>query len=58
MREQFTDWDSAKANEAAALLDEISDHIVPALGGADAARTPLTEQRHDPLRPTPRTPHV
>ncbi|KGN34833.1 MarR family transcriptional regulator [Knoellia sinensis KCTC 19936] len=36
LREQFTDWDTAKATEAAALLDEISDHIVLALGGTPA----------------------
>ncbi|KRE43615.1 MarR family winged helix-turn-helix transcriptional regulator [Knoellia sp. Soil729] len=33
LREQFTDWDETKARDAAALLHEISDHIIPALGG-------------------------
>ncbi|MDN5892570.1 MAG: MarR family transcriptional regulator [Nocardioides sp.] len=35
MRSQFTDWDTAKVSRAAALLDEVSDHIAPALGGRD-----------------------
>lgn len=34
MREQFTDWDGETAIAAARMLDEISDHIVPALGGS------------------------
>ncbi|MEO6021190.1 MAG: MarR family winged helix-turn-helix transcriptional regulator [Knoellia sp.] len=37
MREQFTDWDASKVIQAAALLDEISDHILPALGGSSRA---------------------
>lgn len=37
LREQFTDWDAPKAHEAAALLNEISDHIIPALGGPERA---------------------
>lgn len=31
LREQFTDWDADQATGAAALLHEISDHIVEAL---------------------------
>lgn len=38
MREQFTDWDAETTTRAAELLDEISDHIVPALGGPGPAR--------------------
>ncbi|GAA4125969.1 hypothetical protein GCM10022415_33420 [Knoellia locipacati] len=34
MREQFTDWDAETALAAARTLDEISNHIVPALGGS------------------------
>lgn len=32
MRAQFADWDNDRVREATALLDEIADHIVPALG--------------------------
>lgn len=32
MQEHFTDWDEAKVRQAAAILEEISDHIAPALG--------------------------
>ena len=35
MRAQFTDWDAATATRVARMLDEISDHIIPALGGTD-----------------------
>ncbi|QIX27639.1 winged helix-turn-helix transcriptional regulator [Nocardioides sp. JQ2195] len=44
MQEQFTDWDEAKVRAAAALLEEISDHIAPALG-RDSARA--TNQLND-----------
>ena len=37
MREQFTDWDGETAIAAARMLDEISDHIVPALGGSTSS---------------------
>lgn len=47
MREQFTDWDSARAREAAALLDEISDHIVPALGGVGRGPNDTTDNDTD-----------
>lgn len=49
LRAQFTDWDAAKANDAAALLHEISDHIVVALGGHEPTHTtPADSQRtHD-----------
>ena len=46
LREQFTDWDDAKANEAAALLHEISNHIVPAPSGPDASHDKDTEDTH------------
>lgn len=40
MREHFTDWDPGAATGAARTLDEITDHIIPALGGSSpAART-------------------
>lgn len=32
MQEHFTDWDEAKVYAAAAILEELSDHIAPALG--------------------------
>lgn len=38
MREHFTDWDAETATRAARLLDDISDHIVPALGGPEPTR--------------------
>ena len=37
MREHFTDWDAETATGAARTLDEISDHIIPALGGSSPA---------------------
>lgn len=43
MREQFTDWDDTKVLEAAALLEEISDHLAPVLGG----REPLNHTTDD-----------
>lgn len=39
MREQFTDWDGDKVERATTLLDEIADHIIPALGGHDRSPT-------------------
>lgn len=39
MREQFTDWDGDTAIRAARTLDEIADHIIPALGGTESHRT-------------------
>lgn len=49
LREQFTDWDADKANEAAALLHEISDHIVLALGGPEPTHAPRSDSQrtHD-----------
>ncbi|MDT0214601.1 MarR family winged helix-turn-helix transcriptional regulator [Rothia sp. ARF10] len=37
MREHFTDWNPATATAAARTLDEITDHIIPALGGSSPA---------------------
>ncbi|KGN28957.1 hypothetical protein N798_16710 [Knoellia flava TL1] len=37
MREHFTDWDAETATGAARTLDEITDHIIPALGGSSPA---------------------
>lgn len=52
MREHFTDWDGETARRAAELLDEISDHIVPALGGPapapSATTTPSPTPDDDP----------
>lgn len=42
MREHFTDWDDAKVDRAAALLEEISDHVAAALG-----REPRRTQTQD-----------
>lgn len=50
MREQFTDWDGDTALRAAQVLDEISDHIIPALGGAGGPTGPTR-----PTGPTPPT---
>ncbi|MFW5472047.1 MarR family winged helix-turn-helix transcriptional regulator [Knoellia sp. CPCC 206450] len=48
MREHFTDWDGETATGAARTLDEITDHIIPALGGSSpAARTRATTARPD-----------
>ncbi|WP_052111607.1 MarR family winged helix-turn-helix transcriptional regulator [Knoellia subterranea] len=33
LRDHFTDWDAARAREAAALLHDIADHVVRALAG-------------------------
>lgn len=52
MREQFTDWDAAKAHEAAALLDEISNHIIPALGGHEPNPAPSATTRTDTTEDT------
>lgn len=46
LREQFTDWDDSRAHEAAALLHEISNHIVPALSGPDASHLKDTKDIH------------
>ncbi|KRF14002.1 hypothetical protein ASG90_14485 [Nocardioides sp. Soil797] len=47
MQEHFADWDEAKVYEAAAILEEISDHIAPALG-RDGSRTTnqINEKEH------------
>lgn len=50
LREQFTDWDADRAADAAALLHDISDHIVLALSGPHSpdtapAPTPTDSQR-------------
>lgn len=50
MRAQFTDWDDARVEQAAALLDEISDHIAPAL-----ASTRLQEPPPEPAEGSPST---
>lgn len=44
MREQFTDWDDAKVLEAAALLEEISDHLAPVLGRREPPDATTTHQ--------------
>ncbi|CAN7371967.1 MarR family winged helix-turn-helix transcriptional regulator [Knoellia sp. LjRoot47] len=48
MREQFTDWDGDTALRAAQVLDEISDHIIPALGGAGGTHRADPAHRADP----------
>jgi DNA-binding MarR family transcriptional regulator len=47
LREQFTDWDETKAREAAAVLHEISDHIIPVLGGQDRPFPHDTSTTHE-----------
>ncbi|WP_067436813.1 MarR family winged helix-turn-helix transcriptional regulator [Nocardioides jensenii] len=48
MQEHFTDWDEAKVHAAAALLDEISDHIVPALGRDTGRTTHVNNDKEHP----------
>lgn len=49
MREQFTDWDHDKVLASAALLEELSDHIAPALGHHEpgTTTTSIIEDSHE-----------
>ena len=47
MREHFTDWDPGAATGAARTLDEITDHIIPALGGSSPATRSRTTTAPD-----------
>jgi len=58
LRDQFTDWDADKATTAAALLHEISDHIIPALGGPGTNASPAAPTRSTTRSTTTEDTHV